>query len=470
MTNKKIKLISCVIPNSSINKDFFNAMKKYQEFLGEDNTEIMLYTTNLKNKEAILEAETIAPYRCIGDKQINKSLRIIDVNIRHTAINPLSGFTHNEKCVIIPAPRMTYKMLPRQEKNSKLPRMCTATGTISNPENYKKTKSEIKSRDFHISNGMGFLIVESLTDKLFNWRFVEWDDKEKCFYDFPMNERVVKVTSKNVSASQALALSTGDTHIDHIDMDCWNWTKDIIANSNPQKVIFHDAFDGSSYYVNHHIQNSLLKRENQEMSIKKELDDFINFFLRETILDKKLKNRDIALVASNHHEFIDRFIEDENRLKGLTNELAISIMRGDLKKEKIVQETIEVFSELIKYKKQGLNPLKEYCIKREKRLAKMLWWERDTTEYVADKIVSDHGDKGVNGARGSVGSLAKANPKKTITGHTHTPERTPEGNSVNGHTCISNPDYCDPSGYTTWAQAHNLIYPNGAVATIFFVR
>lgn len=71
--------------------------------------------------------------------------------------------------------------------------------------------------------------------------------------------------------------------------------------------------------------------------------------------------------------------------------------------------------------------------------------------------VGYHGDRGMNGARGTLASFSKIGTK-TITGHSHTPGIEKGAYAVGTSTYLSLEYTHGPS---SWMNTHCLIFPNG---------
>ena len=82
---------------------------------------------------------------------------------------------------------------------------------------------------------------------------------------------------------------------------------------------------------------------------------------------------------------------------------------------------------------------------------------RDTSDQAKEIELSMHGDKGLNGGRGSLLSLSKIGVKSII-GHSHTPGIR-EGCIQVGTSSVLRRDWND--GPSSWMHTHCLVYPNG---------
>ena len=89
---------------------------------------------------------------------------------------------------------------------------------------------------------------------------------------------------------------------------------------------------------------------------------------------------------------------------------------------------------------------------------------RDESCIINKIELSNHGDRGLNGAKGSLNSYSKLNTKLTI-GHSHTPGRM-DGAIQVGTSTILRPDYVE--GPSSWRQAHSIGHVDGKRQLILF--
>ena len=90
---------------------------------------------------------------------------------------------------------------------------------------------------------------------------------------------------------------------------------------------------------------------------------------------------------------------------------------------------------------------------------------RDAPLRIADIECSQHGDKGLNGARASLTSFAKLG-ERVIVGHSHTPGIRDGAYQVG---VVGSYDQGYNAGPSSWRHASALIYANGKRTLIFAV-
>lgn len=466
MEIKEKYVLSSVIPNASVNKKFLKALELYCK---ENKAELMLWHTKMNKKDSLFDANLYNDYLMFDSMYLNEHLEVKYVNQRHLAVNPLSGLNYIKGCKIIPAPRLMLKSLPRQIKKDTLPRAIFTTGTICNAEGYGYTKSNDKALTAHKENGIGAIVVEVYENGFFNCRHLVW--KKNCFYDFVEMKGVRKYTDTKSSkvVKDVGYMVFGDTHLSHADKTVLKARDKVVERLKPKKVFHHDILDGSAEFINHHIQNMVIKRiKSSKVSAIDEIDQFCQF-LKEQL--KKHRNTKIFIVASNHHEFYMRILEDRHRLKEVVDTLTKELMKPDnIDRFSNIMDVIVLLKELFEYKCKGKDPLREYCVKRYPELKKVKFLTREDSVIINGKELANHGDVGPNGARGSFNSIKNSNPGGSIQGHTHTPIWDEYGGIWVGTIERFDADYCNASGYSAWAHCDCIGYVNGGNQMIFYLN
>ena len=92
--------------------------------------------------------------------------------------------------------------------------------------------------------------------------------------------------------------------------------------------------------------------------------------------------------------------------------------------------------------------------------------ERDQSFKIKDIEVGSHGDKGANGARGSLNGMSKLGVK-TVTGHSHSPGIIGGAYQVGTSTRYQLEYNRGPS---SWLHTHCIIYANGKRALINIIN
>jgi hypothetical protein len=443
-TTKKRFLISWAQSETPIHKSFLKNMESYAE---EINAEILILAGRYKNPTSLSSSEniktkeknlknswdvSILPYLDANRHNLHKHLVLLsNVKIQPTSSMPLTGLngiTGLESC-IVGSPRVQLKSLPVVEGYPN--KLLVTTGAIT-LENYTDTAIGAKS-SFH--HQIGCLIVE-LDGDTFHLRHIT-ADKKGNFYDLMYCAKDGEIS---VCGNSTEAIVFGDLHIcEHnpLAVDASFKLAEVLSTN---KIIIHDAIN--SHSISHHEKRDpfqLLKREEDgTWSLKKEIDTVLDWF-------RKYPDYDFVTVRSNHCEFIDRWLCNEDWRKSPNKFLYLKFANvlADGKAPKgIVPYLFE--TELENVYPLGID--ESYNI---------LGWE-----------VGIHGHLGVHGSRSSPTQL-KGLPIKNITGHSHVPNR------VDGALCVGTLTHLRVGynkGASGWLHSNVIIYKNGKATNINIIN
>lgn len=215
-----------------------------------------------------------------------------------------------------------------------------------------------------------------------------------------------------------------------------------------KEIIIGDTFDALS--VNHHEIHSSLYEYNK-IANNVTLEDEIHSLAK--TLNKIAENFSLKIVESNHDDFLQKIIKDEESLdkcspldKIILLELKIKLIRDILAKksnEPILKKLLDLHCNLSK---------------------KITFWNKDDVVARAGFIVSLHGDKGPNGAKFNYKSTTLP---KSITGHNHVGGYKNNNFSVGHVTDLKKQNYAR-GGLSSWTYSLVDIYENGTAQLITF--
>lgn len=403
LSEAKIFVITSAQNGTPVNEPFLASLKRYCKVRGAELVVIPLRYKNPTSRwtQSQENAETwaaeVMPFLCNQRIKINKNLVLLgDVKVQPTATHPLSGFeglTHGESC-IVGHPKVQFVSVP--VPSGKLPKIMCSTGAIT-VRNYTDSRAG-KTSEFH--HVYGALVVE-LRGPIFHLRQIN------AAHDGSFTDLDKKYTPRDVTAApRAAALVLGDLHRDSLDPGVERAVfgrKGMIEVLRPRNVVYHDLFDGASCNP-HTAGNPFVKVGLQQRGaddIRAELKRAIDFVVSHA------KGHRAVVVASNHGDFLQRWMatdwrqDPKNADLYLQTALALvqSAQAGD-------PERFDAFGYWMSKATRG-NP-------NIKALA------RDES-FTVDGVALDlHGDRGSNGARGSLRGFKRLGAR-TVTGHSHTP-------------------------------------------------
>lgn len=432
--------------NTPIHSGFLTNIQAYAEFLSAD---IHVIAGRYKNptsvftdKDSEFWDDKVIPYLDANRHNVHKYLSIMsDIKIQPTATNPMSGLQGMSgiNTCIFGAPKTQLEMIPVLEGYK--PKMMLTTGSLTK-SNYTDSKAGKKGEFHHI---YGFTIVEIKDKETFYVRQVTADDKTGSFTDL-----CYYVNNGSVKKSETIeAIILGDVHYGHHDEELLKLTHEYINKTKPNHVVLHDVFDGDS--ISHHqIKDPFIqygKEIDGSNDLSKELENMI-YGLKEF---ENYKN--VMIVRSNHDDFLDRWLKNEDWKKQPTPKNS----RVYMTLSNLLLEQYELGGDNIK----GVIPA---IINNTYPNFKTLG--RNSSYRVKNWELALHGDVGTNGSRGSIEQFRKLNTK-IVVGHSHTPARKDGALSVGTSTKLRVGYNVGPS---SWLNTHVIIHNDGKAQHINLIR
>lgn len=445
---KKRFIITWAQNNTSVHTKFLKNIEAYANHI---NAGIHVIAGRYKNPTSVWseQQETeefwdskIVKYLDANRHDIHKFVSILsDIKIQPTAVNPMTGMQalSGVNSCVFGSPKVQMEMISVLDGNA--PKMMLTTGAIT-LQNYTDSKSG-KVGEFH--HTFGFVIVEIKDDEVFFVRQVTADDKNGNFSDlyFTVEDGVVYL------AEEIEAIVLGDLHCGHHDEDLLKTTFDLMNKIKPKHVILHDVFDGDS--ISHHQMKDPFVQYGKEVMGTNDLGKEINEMM--SVLDNFKNFKNVVIVRSNHDDFVDRWLKNEDWKKQPTFKNAPLYM--DLSSRLLKQYSkggnavIGVIPELIKEK-----------------YPKFITLNRSASYRVKNWELGQHGDIGSNGSRGSLLQFRKLNTK-IVVGHYHSPGRK-DGALAVGTSTKLRVGY--NNGPSTWLQSHVIIHKDGKAQHINFIK
>ena len=284
-------------------------------------------------------------------------------------------------------------------------------------QNYSDTRAG-RVGEFHHS--LSAVLVELVDKRRFHMRRIHFDERSKSATDAARAERYTVRGWE--TAPRALGLITGDWHDPFTDkgvIDATFGRAGMVEVMNPKHIVYHDSTDG--YAVNpHHAKNPfnrIAKYETSMDSARSQLDSLRNFLVKHTVKDTQN-----VVVTSNHDDFLTRHIVNADWREDPANaewylETALHMVRN---------------TKMTKRGTEYPNAFTYWMRRFEIPQTRIL--DEDESFMLASYECGMHGNRGPNGARGSIRNLRRIGVK-TITGHPHSPgedEGLHAGRHVNG--------------------------------------
>ena len=434
---------------TKVHEKFFNNIKAYADFIDAD---IHIIAGRYKNPTSVWSnnnendewwASEVLPYLDANRHDIHKYVSILsDVKIQPTAVNPmtgLQGLSGVNSCVF-GSPKVQMEMIPVLEGNK--PKMMCTTGAVT-VKNYTDSKAG-KKGEFH--HTFGFVVVEIKDKNDFFIRQVTADDKTGNFTD--LCYRVEDSLVNKIDSIEGIIL--GDLHCGHHDEEVVDKTLVLMSKLQPKHVVIHDVFDGDS--ISHHQMKDPFMQYGKEVNNKNDLGLELKNMM--DILQRFKKFENVVIVRSNHDDFLDRWLKNEDWKKQPTFKNAGLYM--------------ELSGKLLKQYENYLNGDVKGIIPEliNEEFPEYITLGRSSSYKIKGFECGLHGDVGSNGARGSVENYRKLNTK-IVVGHSHTPSRKDNALSVGTSTKLRVGYNTGPS---SWLQSHVIIHKDGRAQHINFIN
>jgi len=389
------------------------------------------------NESAEWWAKETVPHLYDGRFDLNNNLTVMaDIKVQPTAEQPLSGLesVSGSRSSIIGHPRVSMKTVPTP--GHMLPKILTTTGAVT-VENYSDTKAG-KKGEFH--HTLGALMVE-LKGKRFHLRTILAEPSG----DFIDLDHLV-TGGKVKKAPPMKALIMGDTHVDFVDPKVVKATfedgQSMVKRLRPRHLVWHDLID--FYSRNHHHKGNpitaFVKHQSGMGDVRQEVQRACAF------VDKHCPKGTVnVLVPSNHPEAMSRWLRETD-------------WRVDPENAEFYLETALAVVRSAKMTQHGVSAADPFTYWARKLIkSDTIYLSSDESFRVGDHELGYHGDKGANGARGTIRAFARIGPK-TFIGHSHSPGWF-EGCKQVGTSTHLKLEY--NSGLSSWLHTHGGIYANG---------
>ena len=217
----------------------------------------------------------------------------------------------------------------------------------------------------------------------------------------------------------------------------------------PKHVILHDVFDGDS--ISHHQMKDPFIQFGKEVNGTNSLEKEINSMIEGLKPFEKYEN--VVIVRSNHDDFLDRWLKNEDWKKQPTSKNSILYM--------------EYSAMLLRQYSKDPNNVKGVIPEIiNKSYPKFKTLGRRESYTVNNWELGQHGDVGASGSRGSLLQFRKLNTK-IVVGHYHSPGRKDGALAVGTSTNLRVGYNLGPS---SWLQSHVLIHEDGKAQHINFIQ
>lgn len=392
-------------------------------------------------------AEEVTPYLWNVRRAINENLIVLgDIKTQPTDSDPLTGFDaiSGASSAILGHTKIQLKCIPTP--SNRMAKIMTTTGGVT-VENYTDSKKG-KKGEFHHS--LAAVIVE-VQGRKFHLRHLNYDKRTKSFTDLDTRYSASKVEK----APRPLALVMGDTHVDFISPSVERATfgeGGLVESLKPRHLVWHDVLDAYAVNVHHKGNpfNAIAKYRTGRDSIEAEVQRACNF-VRERTKGDTLS----VVVSSNHDDMLRRWIVNEDWKRDPAN--ALFYLR--CAHEMVAHAGMSAAGT------EYPSPFAMVFPSMVSSMEGIRLLRGDESFQIAKIEVGMHGDRGPNGARGSLRNLRRIGIRSII-GHSHT-AGIDEGSIQVGTSTELKLEYT--GGPSSWMNAHCLIHDDGKRQLVFII-
>ncbi len=427
--SRKRLIVTTAVAGSPVNRVFLEALLDYCK---RKDAEILVYPANMQTSGLDPLLLNTPGVHVITDKTLlNPWLTLNPIKILAKHINPLQGLERigaRGERQIVGSPKMHARPIPTPSMdNQEYPHLNYSTGALTDPvydgRRYVQGRTDEIAHQDHVlgalilekSDGHGFAPEIHVAGR-YHIRRIEFLSGEQGFSDMD-----VFYDGDTVKQEQPEALILGDIHVGDTDATLLESLVNQVLRFNPKVVMLHDLMNGHS--VSPHERDKLMTLAERAgagmLDLRRELLQvvaFVNALLRAS------PGARLVVAPSNHDHWLTRYLES-----------------GQFMKE---PHNTKIGLELARAVQQGEDPL-EYALTRLG-----VDWDRERdrdAEQVPHidepnrvvflrlgesfKVGPDHrkvelglhGDRGANGAKGSIRSFQRG-VDRMVFGHTHTTE------------------------------------------------
>lgn len=426
-------VVTTAVQGCAVHKGFYKSLKNYCK----KNDALLLVM--LCQDPAAAVGDTIDPllnqeevvFDNIG---LNDNIFCNSIKLSAKHIDPLTGLSRlgqRDGSFIYASPKQRLKMVPTS--NTKPPVAVMTTGAVTIPnyktERYLSDRTAVIAHNDHV---LGAIVVEIEDDTYFHFRQIQ-ADRSGSFSDL---DTYYQGDSTTKMRPEALVL--GDWHSGETDPKAKAATFEMIKTLRPRRIVIHDGFNARC--ISHHEEKNRILRAQRaakhELSLADELKEYARDLDELSNLTPDLE--EIVIVESNHDEHLDRYLSECRYVEDPQNHaLALRLAAAML---------------------EGQDPVKAGVEMAGVKSTKLRWLSRDEDYKIARVELGAHGDRGANGARGSLMSMEAAYGN-SISGHTHTPEILRGAWQVGTLSKLKLPYNV---GASSWVHTNCLLHRNGS--------
>lgn len=436
----RIFILTCAVSSSPVNKRFLAALEHHNSVTGSQLIIAPVrYRNPTRNTEKPVDdyAREIKPYMTQSRLRLHKHLLFLsDVPIQPTNSNPLSGvetFTGQDSAIVA-HPRVALKAVPTMVGS--MAKLLLTTGAITEPV-YSQSFAGAKG---HFNHSCAAVIVEMRDDGLFDVRHIH-AEKDGSFYDLDKHWCADRVEHEDIDV-----LVVGDLHgrnaSERVLAKTFFAPDSLLKTLRPTRIVLHDVLDFDSR--SHH-QDYFDRFEQHIRGNSNVMQEIKHTMALVSMIASAAPDSMVHLVASNHNEHLQRWINKHEHADDLENAIVFHETRLAVLQSIKAGQRIDAFT--------------YWAAKYLETLGNVHIMRRDESLSVNGVELGYHGDKGSGGSRGTTRGYSRIGVKVTK-GHGHGPEIIDGCYSV-GHCMDENEVGYIQGAPVGWMNTHCVQYKSG---------
>lgn len=438
-------IVTTAVNGKEVNKPFVDSIKNYAK---RNDALVLLLpcedVANRSSKKSPIELDSeLEDFRVVfKDIYLNDNLCLCAIKMTAKQINSLTGLDRlpesRKSSIIVASTKIFLKNIANLHYDNPLALMSTGAITVNNydTDRYMSEKTSTLAESDHM---YGAIIVEIENNKVFYYRHVQPSDSGS-FIDLGLEY----TPDGSIIKHHNTAMVIGDSHVGYHDLELHEKVMELAVITDVTKVVLHDIFHGSS--ISHHDAKKSITRAIRALEGRLQLDLECEA-VKNYIEDIEGRGFEIIIPQANHHNHLLKYLEDARYTTDPLN--------------------LKFASKLIGPAIDGINPL-QYAIETILgfKSPKVHWLPKDLGYKIYGVEVGIHGDRGANGARGSLATFEKG-VGNCVVAHSHSAAIHRKVFCVG---TVGNKDMGYNEGLSNWTHTCCLIYDNGTKQLINFIE
>lgn len=364
-----------------------------------------------------------------------------DIQLGATVGNPLAGLAvfAGTRSALMGHPQVHLRSVASKDRDA---RLLVTTGAVTEP-NYTNTRAGDMAQAHHCLSA-AVVELDRIKD-IFHLRQFHVDD-DGVAYDLD-----TKYGGKEPECHvRPSAMKLGDLHVGQLTSQDSNVLCGVVSALRPHILVLDDVLDFSTR--NHHSINNLASRIYSALhttdSVLHEVAQACSMLVRL----QAASQADVYVTRSNHDEAFDRWLDETNP-------------KMDPANAPLYFETWAARARAI-VEKEDFNAFQYWFHKLHPNEQRIHFLRRNSLLEVEGVVMSFHGDKGVNGGRGTRAAYTQLGCR-TMIGHSHSAgiqhgvyQTGVSGGLDHGYNLL-------PS---SWISSHGVVYPNGKRTLVNVIR